>query len=87
MPNIKSAMKRLKTSERKRQANRTVKSELLSARRRLSAAIESGDAARGQTEVRRYASLVDKAAKKGVIKPNNASRRKSRAAQALSAVS
>lgn len=83
MPNIKSAAKRVKTSAKANMRNRSVKSELLTYRRKVEAAITSGDKAAATTAVSAYASKLDKAVKKGVIKGNTADRKKSRTAIAL----
>ena len=74
MPNIKSAAKRVKTAAKANLRNRSVKSELLTYRKKVEAAFAAVSA---------YASKLDKAAKKGVIKRNTADRKKSRTAQAI----
>lgn len=86
MPNIKSAAKRMRTSEAARVANHAVKREITSSRRKLFEAIEQGDREAGEKAFRAYASVVDKAAKKGVLKKNAASRRKSQAARRMTAL-
>lgn len=83
MPNIKSAVKRVKTAAKANLRNRSVKSELLTYRRKMQDALASGDKAAAASAVSVYASKLDKAAKKGVIKSNTADRKKSRSAQAL----
>jgi len=79
MPNIKSAKKRMRTSERRHDANRAARSRVLTARRRLEKAAMAGDETASEEALRTYASAVDKAAKRGAIAKNNASRRKARA--------
>ncbi len=83
MPNIKSAAKRVKTAAKANLRNRSVKSELLTYRRKVEAAIASGDKVAATAAVSAYASKLDKAAKKGVIKSNTADRKKSRSTLAL----
>ncbi len=83
MPNIKSAVKRVKTAAKANLRNRSVKSELLTYRRKVETAIASGDKAAATSAVSAYASKLDKAAKKGVIKRNTADRKKSRTTLAL----
>ncbi|MBN2301552.1 MAG: 30S ribosomal protein S20 [Lentisphaerae bacterium] len=78
MPTTKSATKHLKTSLGKRTANRATKTRILSIRKKLHAAITEGDKAAAEKLSREYCSALDKAAKKGSIKANNASRNKSR---------
>lgn len=86
MPNIKSAKKRLKTSVKAHDRNRAVKSEVSSTRRRLFEAIAGGDSKAAQDIFRVYCSQLDKAVKKGMMKRNNASRRKSRTTARLTAM-
>lgn len=83
MPNIKSAIKRVRQSASNRTENLAVKSAVATSRRKLIAAIEAGDkdkAAKGYSE---YTSQLDKAAKKGAIAANNADRKKARLAQRI----
>lgn len=80
MANIKSAVKRAKQSEASRLRNRSVKSSVLSARKKVLAAIGAGNKDEAQKVYSAYTSTLDKAAKKGVIAKNNASRKKSRIA-------
>ena len=77
MANIKSQIKRIGQNERRRERNKSVRSELRTRTKTALTAIETGaeDAAeRVQLAVRR----IDKAAAKGIIHPNQAARRKSR---------
>ena len=79
MPNIKSAAKRVKTSELKRQRNVANKSRINTARNSYTAALAEGDVASHAEAFKAFSSAIDKAAKKGVISKNAAARRKSRA--------
>lgn len=83
MPNIKSAAKRVLTSEKSRLRNRSVKSSLLTARHRVEKTVTSGDKTAATEAARDYSSKLDKAVKKGVIKRNTADRKKSRTAQTI----
>lgn len=84
MPNIKSAIKRVRTSERNQLRNRAAKSAIQTARRELSAALaQNGEAA--ETTFRSYCSVLDKAVKRGIVSRNTASRRKQRMALKLNA--
>ena len=83
MPNIKSAAKRVKTAAKANLRNRAVKSELLTYRRKFMEAVAAGDKAAATEASKTYASKLDKAAKKGVIKHNTADRKKSRTAAAI----
>lgn len=86
MPNIKSAIKRVRTSEKARQDNQARKSRTRTARRKFDEAIASGEKSTSEHALRVYSSELDKAAKSGVIKANNASRKKSRAAAKVAAI-
>ena len=77
MANIKSQKKRILTSEKARKRNRSVKSELKTATRRVVEAIESGNAEAAQQAASKACRLMDKAASKGVIHKNQAANRKS----------
>ena len=79
MPNIKSAIKRVKTSEKNRQANASNKSRLNTARRNYLAAVTTGDEAVRFEAFKTFSQAIDKAAKAGVISKNAIARRKSRA--------
>ena len=83
MPNIKSAAKRVKTAEKANLRHRSIKRELLTFRRKVEDALAAGDKAVATAAVSTYASKLDKAAKRGVIKSNTADRKKSRTAAAL----
>jgi small subunit ribosomal protein S20 len=78
--NIKSQIKRNRQNEARRERNKTVRSELRTRAKMAVDALESGadDAAE---QVRVAMATIDKAASKGVIHKNEASRRKSRLAR------
>ncbi|HOE60373.1 MAG TPA: 30S ribosomal protein S20 [Kiritimatiellia bacterium] len=83
MANIKSAIKRAKQSEARNVRNRAVKSRVLTARKKVLAAISAGEKEAAQKLYSDYTSVLDKAAKKGVIPKNTASRKKSRVALSM----
>ncbi len=77
MANIKSQLKRIKTNEKARQRNKSVKSAVRTAVRRFREAVAAGDTEKA-TELSRAATrALDKAASKGVIHKNQAANRKS----------
>ncbi len=86
MPNLPSAAKRMVTSRIKRTANRASKTRLATTNRLYREALTAGDKSKAQELNRTYSSQLDKAVKQGVIKANNASRHKARAAAALKKV-
>jgi small subunit ribosomal protein S20 len=83
MPNIKSAKKRMRSSEKRRVGNVAVKTKVKTARRKTRETLAAGSAEAAVDAVRSYSSTLDKAVKRGVIKKNTAIRRKKRAAEAL----
>ncbi len=83
MPNIKSAAKRARQAVDNRIRNRSEKALVASMRRKFIDALEAKDVEKARTIADRYASVLDKAVKKGIVPNNTADRRKSRAALAL----
>jgi small subunit ribosomal protein S20 len=86
MPNIKGAFKRMKQSRERRERNRAVKSSTKTSRRRLLEAVGASDKEGSAERLKKYYSLLDKAVKQGILKPNTASRYKSRAAKKVVAL-
>ncbi|MBQ7520406.1 MAG: 30S ribosomal protein S20 [Clostridia bacterium] len=78
MPNIKSAMKRVKVSKKKNLRNRMIKSG-------VKTAVKKYEAALTQEQLSMASSALDKAATKGVIHKNAANRKKARLARKLAA--
>jgi len=75
--NIKSQIKRIKTNEKARLRNKSVKSSLKTAIRKYRAAADAGDVDTAATLMRDASKALDKAASKGVIHANQAANRKS----------
>jgi small subunit ribosomal protein S20 len=78
VPNLKSSIKDMRVSERRRQRNRPIVSATRTYVRRAKMAIDAGDATTAAAAVGDAISALDKATSKGVIHRNNAARRKSR---------
>lgn len=78
MPNIKSAIKRVKTSEARNAQNTTAKSSMRTAVKKAEAAVATNDATAAKEALVTAASKLDKAAAKGLIHKNAAARKKSR---------
>lgn len=85
MPNIKSAIKRVKVSEKRRLRNASQKSALRTAVKAAETAI-TGNAESAQEALVLAAKKLDKAASKGLIHKNAANRKKSRLAKKLNAL-
>ena len=81
MPNIKSAIKRVSVTEHKTLRNKMVRSATKTAVKKFDAATAAGSATNEMLSA--ASSAVDKAAAKGVISKNAASREKARMAREL----
>jgi small subunit ribosomal protein S20 len=86
MANIKSAIKRIRTSEKRRVRNAAARSTLRSAVKSARTALEGGQADQARETLHRTIQALDKAATKGVIHRNAAARRKSRLTRQLNAL-
>jgi len=82
MPNIKSAKKRVKVSEKKTLRNRMIKSAVRTSIKKLENAI-AVDAMSAGAQLTATTSAIDKAAAKGVMHKNAANRKKARLAKQL----
>lgn len=78
MANHRSALKRIRTAEKRRQRNRIVRGSARTAVKKARLAISSGKPMESELALKEAISALDKAAEKGVIHKNNAARRKSR---------
>ncbi len=78
MANTKSAIKRIRSSERKRRINQVHRSRARTYVRRARRLIAAGQFEEAESMAQEAFSALDKAAQKGVIHKNNAARRKSR---------
>jgi small subunit ribosomal protein S20 len=78
MANTISALKRVRTAERRTQVNNTRKTRLRHGIRAMRRLLESKDAKAAEALTPKTFSLIDRAAKWGVIKKNTAARYKSR---------
>ncbi|MBR0508110.1 MAG: 30S ribosomal protein S20 [Clostridia bacterium] len=81
MANIKSAMKRAKTSVGENLRNRMDKSELKTVVRRFDEALKSGDQEAVEAAYLAAVKTVDQSAAKGVIHKNAADRKKAQLAK------
>jgi small subunit ribosomal protein S20 len=84
--NIKSQLKRIKTNEKARLRNKSVKSSLKTAVRRFREAADAGDREQAEAALRYASRQLDRAASKGVIHPNQAANKKSAMAQRANAI-
>ncbi len=86
MANIKSGIKRVKTNEKRRAHNASFKSGMRTAVKNFEAQVASNNAEGAQTAYVTASKKIDKAANKGLIHKNAASRQKSRLAKALNGI-
>ncbi|MCL2025006.1 MAG: 30S ribosomal protein S20 [Coriobacteriia bacterium] len=77
MANIKSQKKRIITNEKARLRNRSVRSSLRTATKKVQVAVEAGDKKEALALAQEACRALDKAASKGVIHKNQAANRKS----------
>lgn len=80
MPNIKSAIKRVNVTEKKTAANKMKKSQMRTELKKVRASVASGE--NTEAALKDAQKTLDKAAQKGYISKNAASRTKSRLAKA-----
>ena len=86
MANTKSAIKRLRSSERRRLHNRVFRGQARTAVRKARILMDKGNIEEAREAVQVATRALDKAAAKGIIHKNNAARRKSRLVQQLNQV-
>jgi len=87
LPNIKSVMKDVKKSRERRLRNASERSRMKTFVKKARTSIESGEKAAAQQAVSAAASVIDKAAEKGVVHRRAAARRKSRLMKAANKAS
>ncbi len=83
MPNIKSAIKRVKVNEGRRAQNISVKSDMRTAVKKVETLVVNNDVETAKSALITAAQKLDKAARKGLIHKNTAARQKSRLAKKL----
>ena len=83
MANTQSAIKRLRSSERRRLHNRVFRGGARTAVKRARHLLETGKVEEAREAVQVAVRALDKAAAKGIIHKNNAARRKSRLVRQL----
>ncbi|OZU89914.1 30S ribosomal protein S20 [Virgibacillus indicus] len=81
MANIKSAIKRVDTNNKKRANNNAQKSEMRTQIKRVENLIEAKDAEQAKAALLTTTKHIDKAVQKGIIHENNGNRQKSRLAK------
>ena len=87
MPNIKSAVKRVKTNDKRRALTASQKSALRTAVKAADAALVSNEVETAKAAIQAASKKLDKAVTKGLVHKNAAARKKSRLAKKLNALS
>jgi small subunit ribosomal protein S20 len=85
MPNIRQQEKRVRSAARQRLENLRYRSTIKTLARRLETAVADGDADEVERRHRELMRTIDRAAARGAIHRNAAARKKSQAAQIVSA--
>lgn len=83
MPNIKSAIKRVKVNEGRRAQNISVKSDMRTSVKKVETLVVNNDVENAKSAYITASAKLDKAARKGLIHKNAAARQKSRLAKKL----
>lgn len=78
MPTHRSAEKRVRSSENRRLRNRAARSDVKTQITRAEKLVVAGEVEGAKKAVVAAISALDRAAEKGILHPNNASRRKAR---------
>ena len=86
MANIKSQIKRNRQNQKRRARNRVYRGSARTYVKKARLAIDSGDVDAARVATIQAVSALDKAAEKGVLHKNNASRRKGRLMKKLAAL-
>jgi small subunit ribosomal protein S20 len=84
--NIKSQIKRIKTNEKRRMRNKSVKSSVKTAIRKFREAADAGEKDKAIELLRDASKKLDKAASKGVMHANQAANKKSAMAKRANAL-
>lgn len=85
MANSKSALKRVRQLKRRTDRNKVIRTQVKSLRKKALEAAASGKAEDVQEAMKKFASAVDRAQKKGLFHRNKAANLKRRAANAAKA--
>ncbi len=83
MANIKSAKKRILVSRVRTERNKSIRSGVKTAIKKVYAAIESGDKAAAQAELKAATKTIEMAGSKGIYHKNNVAHKVSRISKAV----
>lgn len=85
MPNIKSAIKRVKVLETKTARNQMLRTSLKSSIKKFETAVAEGDSAKTAEAYKAAVKKIDQSCAKGILHKNKAARKKSQLAKKLNA--
>lgn len=85
LANTQSAKKRIRSSARKQERNRHFRVSARTYIKKTRLHLREGDLEKAEAAAREAASTLDKAARKGILHPRNAARRKGRLMKAVAA--
>lgn len=83
MANLKSAIKRVRTNNKKRALNQSFKSDMRSQIKEVETLIAANDLENAKLAYHKATQKIDKTVQKGIIHRNNGNRQKSRLAKKL----
>ena len=83
MPNLISAKKRMRQSEKRNELNRKKRSAVRTAEKKIVKAVDANKLDEANAAYQTYSSLIDKAAKTNIYHKNTAARKKSRLAKRI----
>lgn len=86
LANIKSAKKRILVTATRTERNKSIRSKVKTAIKKVEAAVAAGDKAAAQAALTAATSEINKAATKGVYHKNNASRKVARLAKLVNSI-
>ena len=86
MPNIKSAKKRVRTTDTKTLQNKMFRTQLKTAMKKYEAAVAAGNIAEAQETYKAAVKKIDKAVAHGLIHKNTAAHKKSQFTKKLNAM-
>lgn len=87
MANLKSAIKKVRSDEKKRMANKRNRSRMRTAIKKIKAQITSGNIDEAKKVYPQIVSIIDKTVTKGIIHRNTGARYKSRISKAIKTAS
>lgn len=86
MAHTQSAKKRIRQTIARTAVNRTIMSRVRTFRKKVAVAVESKDKEAAVAAYNTFASVIDKAAKRGTVPANRAANYKSKAAKAVASI-